>query len=217
MMCNMTKVLFFIGIIVITRASNITRVNDDNDENKSIVCNVDFHGYRTMWSRYSWGAEYTNDTTTYFLVDMKQYANSFDEFTKKYPSVTIKTRGEAESYSTFGNVGRNKFGVLNYSTENFWMNNYVHFVNIFDTSDAKWGAYYVKVLMGIGFVRRDTKLFLVPYISGIIRSHGFMIRSLDFGLTVETVTFNPYMNVSSLTNISSERWILTRLQLKNKI
>ncbi|KAK0158977.1 hypothetical protein PV328_009911 [Microctonus aethiopoides] len=215
-MCNMTNVLIFIGIIAITRASNITlRVNDDDDddENKSIVCNIDFHDYRTMWSKYSWGAEYTNDTTAYFLVDMEQYANSFDEFAKKYPSVTIKTRGEAESYLIFGDVGRNKFGVLNYSTENFLMNNYVHFVNIIDNSDAKWGTYYVKVSIGVGFVRQDSNLFLVPYISGVIRSHGIKKRALDFGLTVETVTFNPYMGVGSLTNIPSERWILTRLHL----
>ncbi|KAK0074167.1 hypothetical protein PV326_012678 [Microctonus aethiopoides] len=203
-MCNMKKLLIFIGIIAVTVASNITRV--DKDEKPYLVCKIGFSYYRTISSEISLVIESISNPMAYFLIDIKKYANSYDEFVRKYPSVTIKTKGEAMSFSTFGDVGKNKFGALKYATDNFWMNNSVHYVDFLNTFDAKWGAYYVRVTIGIGFVRQDTKLYLIPYSAGRITSHGFLRRHLKFGFRVDTLTFNPYLDIGSLTTISSERW-----------
>lgn len=212
-MCNMTKVLIFIGIIAVTAASNITKV--DEDERQSLVCKIGFSYYRTISSKSSQAVIRMSKPSAYFLIDIKQYANSFDEFAEKYPSVTIKTKGEVMSFSTFGDVGRNKFGTLNYATDNFWINNSVHYIDFLKTSDAKWGAYYVRATIGIGFVRKDTKLYLVPYVFGGITSHGFTTRHLNVGFRVDTLTFNPILDVISLTNITSERWVISHLYFVN--
>ncbi|KAK0080788.1 hypothetical protein PV326_007996 [Microctonus aethiopoides] len=211
----MKKLLIFIGIIAVTVASNITRVN--KDEKPYLVCKIGFSYYETISSVISLPAIRINNPSAYFVIDIKKYANSFDEFVKKYPSVTIKTKGEAMSFSTFGDVAKNKFGALNYTTNILWINNSLHNVDILNTSDEKWGAYYVSVIIGIGFVTQDTKLYLFPYSVGRITSHGFKQRDLKFGFSVDTLTFNPYLDVGSLTNIPSERWALGKHLFVNNI
>ncbi|KAK0079550.1 hypothetical protein PV325_001086 [Microctonus aethiopoides] len=162
-----------------------------NENLRPIVCIVNYNNFVQLSG--SWGAEevHTENSTVNLLLNYIDYANSFSEFNEKYPTVTISTSGKAISESTFGDVGRNKFGELNYPTSNFAAEHRVHHVDIINSNLSKCLTYYVRVNIGIGFKKEDTKLFLIPYINGILRSHGNYERYLDIGFSIDTITFNP--------------------------
>ncbi|KAK0159632.1 hypothetical protein PV327_010726 [Microctonus hyperodae] len=155
-----------------------------------IISVLNYHNYQKLSASFSSTDEYYDFDREYLLFDCKEFANSFNEFKERYPTFTIIARGQAESYSTFGDVGRDKFGALIYST-NFFINQFSNFATIVNASDEKWFTYYVKVTIAIILRRLNTKLIAIPYINGTLTSHGFETRHLHFGLTVETITFNP--------------------------
>lgn len=195
----MEKARILIGIIgiigihiipsTIARALNDSKIEQNADGR--IICVLNYHRYEKLSASVSDTDEYDDFDTDYLLFDYKEFANSFDEFKERYPTFTMITRGEADSYLTFGDVGRNKFGASTYLTSTFDINNPIHNVNIVDSSDEKWLTYYVNVVIGVAFRKENTKLMVNPHISGTLTSHGFSTRDLTIGFTVETITFNP--------------------------
>lgn len=194
----MRKILIFIGIIGIIETSMFVLVtalvshdSKSNENLRPIVCIVNYDSFRQLSG--SWGSEedYTDNSTVKLLLNYTDYANSFSEFNEKYPTVTISTSGEAISESTFGDVGKNKFGELNYPTSNFAAKHPVYHVDIINSYSSRCLTYYVRVNIGIGFKKEDVQLFVVPYINGILLSHGNYKRYLDIGFGITTITFNP--------------------------
>ncbi|KAK0080454.1 hypothetical protein PV325_013919 [Microctonus aethiopoides] len=76
-----------------------------------------------------------------YLLDFKKYAKSFKNFVSKYPYVTIAANGLAISNSTFGDVGKGKFDLLHFATNNFMRRRSEYLVDIVNASDEKLNAY----------------------------------------------------------------------------
>ncbi len=165
-------------------------------QNEPITYNVNYSKYWSMWANWSTTESYTDENISYYaVVDYTNYAKTFDEFIKKYPFVTIETSVQAVSKSTFGDVGKGNFGTLYYNTKNFNNNKYSKkYECIVCASDLSLFAYSISVTIGLKFFKLDNKLYLNPFIAGILHSDGAYTRYLDFGLTVNTITFNPKIN-----------------------
>ncbi|KAK0071464.1 hypothetical protein PV325_012895 [Microctonus aethiopoides] len=198
----MEKVQILIGIIGIIIGTNIIPSfaaatyafsTTEKTADGRIICTLNYTDYQTISATLSKTDDYY-DTSSYFLLDSKDYnANSFNEFEQKYPYFTMTTSGKAVSESTFGDVGKNKFGPRILFTNEFLKKPVLGYI-VFDESAEKWSTYYVNARMGIYFFREhhnSTKLIAVPYLSGTLTSHGIYTRSLDFGWTIETITFIP--------------------------
>ncbi|KAK0159631.1 hypothetical protein PV327_010725 [Microctonus hyperodae] len=162
MMFNMTKILIFMGIIGIIKISLIVSIKGlsydnpkPNNDTRLIVCIVDYDNFVQLSGSWGYEKDYTDNSSVYSLFDYTDHANSFTEFINKYPTVTISTSGKAISESTFGDVGRNKFGKLNYPTTNFAVKDHVHHVDIVNSYLSKLLTYYIRVNIGIGFKRED--------------------------------------------------------------
>ncbi|TGZ37113.1 hypothetical protein DBV15_05812 [Temnothorax longispinosus] len=155
-----------------------------------ITYNVNYNNYRSMVANWSKRRQYNNYSSLYLVVDWFDYADTFDKFRDKYPSVTIETNGKAISTSTFGDVGKGKFGTLHFDTITF-NNDDIRKINIVDAYDSRKVKYNIYVKIGLGFKRLGSKLYLIPFIDGALYSVGAYKRYLDFGLDVSIITFNP--------------------------
>ncbi|TGZ32273.1 hypothetical protein DBV15_11092 [Temnothorax longispinosus] len=179
---------------------NFLERNDSQNNNKPIIIinsyqsknytyNVNYNNYRNLWASWSKRREYYDYSSVYLVVDYSDYAETFDKFKDKYPSVTIETNGKAISTSTFGDVGKGKFGTFYFDTITF-NNDNIRNMYIVDASDKKTAAYNIYVKIGLGFKKLGSKLYLIPFIDGALKSVGARKRYLDFGLDVSTITFN---------------------------
>lgn len=186
-------ILILIGIITITVATNTTFLplhNHVKHDVKTIshptkiriggwVPDIDLNSHSAKLS-----------PSEYLLLDYKKHASSFNEFCEKFPTVTLDTFGIVDSKTTFGNVGRNKFGKLRFSTRNFQLDHDVHFVDIINVVDQKRNTYYVSVNIAIGFKTRGSTLILVPSNSLTLTSRGIHGRELIIDWGVKAVRFN---------------------------
>jgi hypothetical protein len=159
---------------------------------ESIVCSIQYNEFRNLSASWSFNTSYADYSRGLFLVDYAMHADSFQEFVRKYPNLTVTTSGKAVSDDTFGDVGKDKFGKLTYSTSLFAADKDVYYEELVKASASKLFSFDVGVNIGIGFMSRgNSTLRLAPYIDGYIVSHGAYERTLEFGLAVTEVTFNP--------------------------
>lgn len=192
----MRTILMSIAIITITGISNTTSAPSSDNVRKGknikpIHRDIDFDKSVKLTAVLS-GAIALNDTyPKRFVLDYKEYADTFEEFRKKYPTFTLDTHGVARSESTFGDVAKYKFGQLTYPTSYFIADEDGYYENIVDKSDEKSFAFEVNAKIKIGFSSKGSILFLHPYVTGKLVSHGFSERDLKLGLHIYTITFNP--------------------------
>ncbi|KAK0160107.1 hypothetical protein PV328_007548 [Microctonus aethiopoides] len=190
------KTLIFLGIFTIIGDNVITSViavslNDlrQLEDNQPIICVLDFNKFVQLVGDPQVKEFQTNASE--YLLDFKNYAESFKNFMRRYPNVTIVANGLAISNSTFGDVGKGKFNLLNFETENFMKRKRGYFVDIVNASDEKWNEYKVSVRIGIGFKRKNSGLYLIPYLGGGLENFDQQSRFLQFAFVVESITFNP--------------------------
>ncbi|KAK0160013.1 hypothetical protein PV328_007461 [Microctonus aethiopoides] len=197
----MEKVQILIGIIGIIIGTNIipsfaawkySNSTMENIPDGSIIRYLNYTDYQTISASLSQTKNYFQ-SSFYFIFDFKNYANSFSEFEKKYPLFIMTTSGKAVSNSTFGDVGKNHFGPLTLSTNEFVNKKRPSGYVVLNEFADKWSTYHVNARMGIYFFieHHSTKLRATPYLSGTLTSHGLYTRSLDFGWTIETIVFIP--------------------------
>ncbi|KAK0091774.1 hypothetical protein PV326_002710 [Microctonus aethiopoides] len=190
------KTLIFLGIFTIIGDNVITSViavslNDlrQLEDNQPIICVLDFNKFVQLVGDPQVKEFQTNASE--YLLDFKNYAESFKNFMRRYPNVTIVANGLAISNSTFGDVGKGKFNLLNFETENFMKRKRGYLVDIVNASDEKWNEYKVSVRIGIGFKRKNSRLYLIPYLGGGLENFDQQSRFLQFAFVVESITFNP--------------------------
>ncbi|KAK0165811.1 hypothetical protein PV328_004297 [Microctonus aethiopoides] len=196
MMCIIKKTLIFLGIFIIIGDNVITSViaaslNDSQqlEDNQPIICVLDFNKFAQL-SGDPQVKEFQSNASEY-LLDFKKYAKSFKNFVSKYPYVTIAANGLAISNSTFGDVGKGKFDLLHFATNNFMRRRSEYLVDIVNASDEKLNAYKVSVRIGIGFSRKNSRLYLTLYLGGGLENFDQQRRYLQFAFVVESITFNP--------------------------
>ncbi|KAK0090085.1 hypothetical protein PV325_003262 [Microctonus aethiopoides] len=194
---NMLRtILISIVITTITGISNTTSApsSDNVKEGKNIQpIHRDINFDKSVKLTAILGGEAVLEDTypKRFVLDYKEYADTFEEFRKKYPTFTLDTHGVAISESTFGDVAKYKFGQLTYPTSYFIADEDGYYNEIVDEFDAKFLAFEVSVEIKIGFSSKGSVLFLHPYMTGQLESHGFSERALRIGLHIYTITFNP--------------------------
>jgi len=157
--------------------------------NDGIDCNIEYSDYHSLLSSWSSYQDYDN-AKSYLLFDYIDYADNWNSFKQKYPTITIDTRGQAESPAIFGDVGKGKFGLLHFDTDCFKNNNEINYQYMVNVDESKLWTYYVTVKISIGFQVEASRLILIPTIYGKIDSVGAYQRALYFGLTVDRITFN---------------------------
>ncbi len=177
----------------IKRQNNNGPIIINDYQNEPIAYNVNYYKYWNMWANWSTVVGHSDYSSSYLVVDYINYAETFDKFVEKYPNFTLETNGKAVSESTFGDVGKEKFGTLYFDTITF-NNNDIKYINLVDDGDSKYFSYNIIVKIGLGFKKIGSKLYLYPFIDGYLRSIGTYTRYLEFGLTVNTITFNPKTN-----------------------
>lgn len=147
---------------------------------------------RYRYCPYSPVVTYTEYTADYPVFEDSDKINNgiyLNEFIEKYPTVTIVTEGGAVSDSTFGDIGRGKFGNLTFSTNNF---KHDDFFDVYIVSNHwKQCVFDVGVEISIGFQKSGKILCLRPCVNGWIYSVGAYWRDLKFYLKVKSITFNP--------------------------
>ncbi|WP_342276521.1 hypothetical protein [Spiroplasma endosymbiont of Nebria brevicollis] len=197
----MKKILMSVATLALSTSSSITLMTNNTKINQlttnnektvsPITTSIGYSNYWSMWANWSTTETYTDDTSSYLAIDHYDYIDTWSDFITKYPSVTIETSGKAVSPATFGDVGNGKFGTFHFDTVTFVDTEQVKYINFVDANDSKSSSYNISVTIGLGFQRVGTKLYLHPKISGTITSVGAYVRTLDFGLSVSTITFNP--------------------------
>ncbi|KAK0169529.1 hypothetical protein PV327_011515, partial [Microctonus hyperodae] len=129
---------------------------------------VNFHRNLILVATWSATSTKKDPIPERFVLNYTEYADTFEEFRQNYPSFIINTYGEARSDSTFGDVGKNKFGERSYQTSCFVADDNGYYDEIVEASKSKTSAYSVSVSIKIGFLKRGTNLYLLPYMNGKI-------------------------------------------------
>lgn len=172
-----------------SRATQFQRNNNILlQENQTITYKMRYNWYRSLGANWSSTTSDSDFSMSYPVIrDYTVYANSLDKFIEKYPYMIVETDGKAISMSTFGDVGKGKFGPLRFETINFNHSNYMNKYIVAD-HDSGFG-YHVGAEIGIGLKYDGNKLILRPFTNGWIQSDGYAWRYLEFGLSVSSVTF----------------------------
>ncbi|KAK0179396.1 hypothetical protein PV327_005153 [Microctonus hyperodae] len=188
--------IILIAIITISEATIIVSVPPSDDAlekiGQPIVRTIDFHRNRELSASWGGTASEFCPCPKIFVLNYKEYADTFEEFMQNYPNFTLNTYGEVISDSTFGDVGKNKFGKLSYVTDYFIADDTGYYTEIVLANAWKSFAYSVSVNIRIGFlIKGYTNLYLLPYLFGEITSQGAYNRNLVMGLNIDTITFHP--------------------------
>lgn len=147
-----------------------------------------YNNYRNLGANWSTTARYQDHSTTYKVVNWRNYTNSLEDFTTQYPTVVIQTDGVAKSSSTIGDVGSGHFGALTFETIHFTTDIF----HVYVVSSARNSFWWdVGVYIGFDFQAKNENLYITPFINAWIYSGGSVWRELDVGLTATDVTFMP--------------------------
>lgn len=159
---------------------------------------IDYSVWVRSCANWSTTNKHSDWNTDYTVLDYTKYADMFDRFVEKYPYFTIVTDGCAESESTFGNPGAGKFGIKRFPTHNFDDRRENKYLVDSYMNDAFFGVW---AKIGVGFQRKDGKLYVFPFYDVGIYSAGAYTRCLDYGLIVRTITFHPTEDNEIVINI----------------
>ncbi|KAK0179397.1 hypothetical protein PV327_005154 [Microctonus hyperodae] len=189
------SILISIAIIIISETPIIISAPQSANALKKIrqpiVRTIDFHHNINLGAWWSGTTTEDCPCPEIFVLDYKEYADTFEKFRKNYPKFTLDTYGEARSDSTFGDAGKKKFGKRSYQTDYFTADDNGYYAEIVKANARENFAYSVSVDIEIGFLKKGTNLYLLPYLVGEITSHGVYVRNLAIGLNIDTITFHP--------------------------
>lgn len=191
---NMLRsILISIAVITVSKISITTSApQSDNvvkEKNRQpIVREINFD--RNINFQASWSRTCTQDESLpkLFVLDYTEYADTFSEFIKKYPHFTLDAYCEATSNAIFGE--KLSHGRQYHSTYDFIFEANGYYEDFINVRTHKFASYGVEVIFKIGFLKKDTNLFLLPYMYGQITSHGAYKRNLKLGLHINTITFH---------------------------
>lgn len=144
---------------------------------------------RIISANWSTTSKYSDYSTTYPVVDYAEYAPNIEKFIEMYPLFTVETGGKARSDSTFGDVGKGRFGAVQFETIHFNSKDFIRKYIVF--SHSNHFTFDVGAEIGIRLKRDDKRLYLQPFINGWIYSVGAYWRSLELALSVTKITFYP--------------------------
>ncbi|KAK0072899.1 hypothetical protein PV325_010633 [Microctonus aethiopoides] len=184
-------ILISIAVITASAVSITSAPQSDNAveeiKRQPIVHKINFH--RTVNMEASWSGSVTDDKLLpkLFVLDYTEYADTFEEFREKYPMFRLDAYCKATSESIFGE--KEDPGTQHHSTNDFALEVNGYHEEFLHIRTHKWGAYGVEVIFKIGFLKKGTNLFLIPYMYGQISSDGAYNRNLEIGLHINTITF----------------------------
>lgn len=153
---------------------------------------VDYHVKRNIGANWSKTSRFVDDSTVHAVVDYTEYAPNIDKFIELYPTFTLETSGEAQSRSTFGDVGSEHFGRLEFPTNLFNSTNFRQ--KLLVSSYKNDLMFDVEAQIGIDLKRDDKYLYLRPFVSGWIFSVGARHRDLKLSFDLTKITFQPKQN-----------------------
>lgn len=156
------------------------------DSYSPITYKLRFNWFESIGSWWSSKSSAAKCSMPYPTVQYTDYATSFDAFNRIYPYVRIEQCNKAVCWSIFGDIGT---GCRHYDFETINFNNtqyrYEHIISTRDNS----GPWDVAVEIGPYFKKDGNTLQLRLCCDGFILSGGAYWRTLDFGLSVSSITF----------------------------
>ncbi|KAK0175054.1 hypothetical protein PV327_008838 [Microctonus hyperodae] len=169
--------------LVFSRASILTSARQSHSvikdkNNQPIYRRIEFFRNALMSGWWSTKSIANDPLPEIFVLDYKEYADTFEEFERNYPTFILKTHCVAVSDSTFGDVANRTFDKRSYQTSDFIADRNGYYDDFVNAKAEKFLAHSVSANIKIGFLKKDTKLYLLPYMNGELISHGAYKRYL---------------------------------------
>ncbi|KAK0077741.1 hypothetical protein PV325_003489 [Microctonus aethiopoides] len=178
------------GVSITTSAPQSDKAVEEINR-QPIVRRINFDRNINLEASWSGTIRKNDRIPNLFVLDYTEYADTFKEFRKKYPNFALSMSSEARSDSTFGEMTGDKFDDMSFTTSFFVADDNGYYRDILIAEATKTFSYSVNAIIKMGFLRKGTNLFLLPYMYGQITSHGAYNRNLEISLNISSITFHP--------------------------
>lgn len=150
---------------------------------------MQYYAGRILSAKWLITSRFSDYSTTYPVVEFTDYAPNIEKFIEMYPTFTVESSGLAKSESTFGDVGKGHFGIVQFETKHFNSNDFNRRYIVY--SHKNNFTFNVGAEIGIALKKDDKKLYLQPFVNGWIYSLGIYRRELSLVLSVTKIIFHP--------------------------
>ncbi|KAK0072512.1 hypothetical protein PV326_014392, partial [Microctonus aethiopoides] len=125
-----------------------------------------------------------------------EYADTFEEFRKKYPNFTLSISSEARSDSTFGEMTGDKFDDMSFTTSFFVADDNGYYRDILIAEASKTFSYSVNAIIKIGFLRKVITVSGVSIITSAPQSDN-AVEEINRQPIVRRINFDRNINLEA--------------------